>query len=353
MKISRISAVMISVVLAFTSGTYSQTANEIAAMNAQASGKTDEALALYTKEIKANPSWGAYQLRGNLYTELKKYDLAVADYTRSIEIRETASSYKLRGETYFAWRKYDLALADLKRSVQLGNDDSETLIVMARIYQSQGDEVRALEMAKAAVKAENGSALSIVGRGNLYLAQKKYDLALADFDAARKMADPFGQRIAPVARAWTYFLKGQYALAAAEADAIILKRLTKTLPEDLQHNCIKEAVIVGYFAKRKLRNDVGAKALVEKAIISVPKKSWPLLLAVYLHGEFTEEELLIVADDDQKKVQAHLCLGEMKLLRGERAGATEQFKFVVENAEKDSSVYQLANAEFAALMAKP
>ncbi len=83
--------------------------------------KYKEAIAYYTKALKANPDYAdAYYNRGYVYIEIRKYKLAIADLDKAIEIDPNyAAAYHVRGIAYFYRKKYTQAIFDYSNAIEL------------------------------------------------------------------------------------------------------------------------------------------------------------------------------------------------------------------------------------------
>ncbi|RNA64104.1 hypothetical protein CR163_001835 [Prosthecochloris sp. ZM_2] len=86
-------------------------------------GRTDSAIDLYTKAIKANPSYiQAYQMRAAAWHQEKDYNRARADYSRVIELGDTyfqAAAYFNRGIVNYDDGRFHDAIRDFTDAVNL------------------------------------------------------------------------------------------------------------------------------------------------------------------------------------------------------------------------------------------
>src|SRR5687768_17102781 len=75
---------------------------------------------LWDHAIKTQPSAGAYDNRGSLYKDEKKYQLAIECYNEAIKINVADhEAYMLRGNVYFEMNKFDLAFIDYKKALSI------------------------------------------------------------------------------------------------------------------------------------------------------------------------------------------------------------------------------------------
>ena len=84
------------------------------------------ALADFSKAIKLNPNNAkAYNNRGNVYSNNKKYDLAIADFSKAIELNpNNPQAYYNRGVVEFYSGKKDAACKDMKKAANLGSQQA-------------------------------------------------------------------------------------------------------------------------------------------------------------------------------------------------------------------------------------
>jgi tetratricopeptide (TPR) repeat protein len=75
---------------------------------------------LWDHAIKTQPSARAYDNRGSLYKDEKKYQEAIQSYSEAIKINVADDeAYMLRGNVYFEMNKFDLAFSDYKKAISI------------------------------------------------------------------------------------------------------------------------------------------------------------------------------------------------------------------------------------------
>lgn len=133
-----------------------------------------------------------YARRAEYYKYDKEKGDALADYTKAIELAadaDKAKYYQMRA-SYYAYNseppKPDLAIQDLTKVIELAPDNAEAYLI----------------------------------RGNIYSKDKKYDLALKDFDKAVEVALEYEKAEAYGKRAHTYLSLEKKDLAIADINKL-------------------------------------------------------------------------------------------------------------------------------------
>lgn len=165
------------------------------------------------------PTAEAWLKRGSEIAEDKNFAAAIEAYDESLKIKETAEGLTARGKTYLLTANYDAANNDLSKAITLNPNHEEAYKLRAVLYQLQDKNKEAISdlstlirlkpdnafyhASRAALYAKTGqSAIAVadytkavgiesdyesefrIRRGDLYLEQKKYRAAIADYNAA-------------------------------------------------------------------------------------------------------------------------------------------------------------------------
>lgn len=109
-------------------------------------GKNEASMADYAKAIELNPASARFFTnRGNLYSDLKRFDEAIADYTKAISLDPAyVAAYEGRGIANGAKQDFAKAIEDLSKVVELNPADS-TAYYNRGVYYSQKQD---FQMAK-------------------------------------------------------------------------------------------------------------------------------------------------------------------------------------------------------------
>jgi tetratricopeptide (TPR) repeat protein len=197
------------------------------------SGRDDEALAQYEAVVRAAPGEARFQLElAERYWRRGKEKPALDSLTRlQSRFPNDAGVLSAIADLYTRWGKDDLAIAQYERLAKLEPDDPAHLVTLGEQYWQKGDKARATATWKrlansgkaagfaklAEVMAEHGNITEAQanydkaiklddknpefykGRATLFESQKKYDLALKDWETAlgligRKASDRLARR---------------------------------------------------------------------------------------------------------------------------------------------------------------
>lgn len=150
-------------------------------------GKTEEAIAAYSKAIELNPkNEQAYAGR----VMLESGEAQLADCNKLIEFQpQIARWYAMRAKYYVETKKYDEATSDCKKALELAPGDSHSLLARAAIYRAQGKYSDALADCNQALEAEPTYAAAFELRGLIYKEEKEYSKAVSDLSKAIEFAE--------------------------------------------------------------------------------------------------------------------------------------------------------------------
>ena len=127
----------------------------------------------------------AYELRGLAYLDRGDIAHAIADLNQAIALApDFALAYQNRGNAWYARGNYGQAMADYDTAIKLDPNSPSPYVNRATVRRDLGYVDGALEDYQKAISLGAGGARLYGGRGQLYLRQRDYIRALADFDRA-------------------------------------------------------------------------------------------------------------------------------------------------------------------------
>lgn len=149
-------------------------------------GNLDGAIADDTEVIRLNPrQYMAWNHRGSVFERKGQLDPAIADFTQAIQLMPQQNLSRFaRAEAYSKKGNYAAAIDDL--SVVLKREPKNSVAWNNRCYfrAIAGQLEAALEDCNHSLQLLPGVSNTLDSRGFTYLRMKKYDLAIADYDAA-------------------------------------------------------------------------------------------------------------------------------------------------------------------------
>lgn len=158
-------------------------------------GENEPALADLGRALELRPDWvQAYIERGYVRRGMELYELAREDFHRVIELApERPDGYRGLAELYLymadtaqpvspAVRQEGLASA--RRLVELTPDDSYAHLLLGMIYRRRGSPDRAFESFTRAIERDRDNGQAYFERAEVQVLQRRFRLALADYEQA-------------------------------------------------------------------------------------------------------------------------------------------------------------------------
>ena len=296
------------VLLAFPSTGHAQTTD----CSSKKDRDPDCWIGYFTKEIQANPTRAlSYNQRGLTYLEKKNEDLAMRDFTKAIEVEPSFdSAYSNRGHIYLRRGNFDAAIKDFGKAIEVKPDS----------FYAWGY------------------------RADAYFEHHDYELAIKDYT---KVNDLIGLDYDSYARcAWSYLYLRNPKGAFTE-----VLHFMDTAEDD--NDEIPYMFLVGHLALREADYKDDAGEFLSSALKLVEPKAWTSNIMRYLIGQLTDSQLLALADNSDKKVEANAYIGMNESLLGHRESALKYLRLVVASGKKSFYEYSLAELEIRRLEIAP
>jgi tetratricopeptide (TPR) repeat protein len=183
----------------------------------------DQALEVYTAEIKRNPhaAWPHFN-RGLIYQDRRDTNKALNDYSEAIRQEPTFVPALInRGNIWLIKGSYDRAIVDFSDAIKIEPKDALAHYNRAVALQAKGDYAQALADYDEAIQGGVKTAAAFNNRGHARAMKKEYDGAIADYDEALRL-DP-GYALAWINRGSARESEGDYEGALKDyAEAIRL-----------------------------------------------------------------------------------------------------------------------------------
>lgn len=149
----------------------------------------DKAIADFTKliELDLNDASG-YKNRGRIFLENSNspqaVNAAIRDFTSAIDLEpKDVEAYSLRSKAYLKINNNEKASADLTKISALEPNNMSVVLNSGELFLKNKEYDKAIEFLTKAITVKPSVKLYL-DRANAYAAQKKYDLAVADYNKA-------------------------------------------------------------------------------------------------------------------------------------------------------------------------
>lgn len=137
---------------------------------------------LWDQAIKTTPGARAYENRGDLYKEDKKYDSAIYCYSEALKINVADHEAHMKiGNVYFELNKYDQAMSEYRNSLAIKPDYVTAYDNIGAIHGVKLQYDSSLYYFNKALSINPGYASSYKNRALVYVELSKDQLALNDF----------------------------------------------------------------------------------------------------------------------------------------------------------------------------
>ena len=239
-------------------------------------------------------------------------------------------------------------------------------------YSTKGQADRAIADYDAAIRLAPKYGDAYVGRGNAWGLKNDGDRAIADFDAAININPQ--DKTALGSRAFEWVAKGDYARAIADQDAVVrldpksstayfgrararfysgdFKGAIPDLQQALKVEPNSYTVIWLYLARMRAGIPPDeANELLEQGTADIRGGGWPWpIVALYVGRTDVDSVMAAATDRDAKRqrdqlCEAAFCVAEWHLLRNERDRALGQLKTAQSECPRDFMEHEGAVAE--------
>ncbi len=155
-------------------------------LEAQRRGKLQEALKLYRASVKSDPGFRpAYNNLGALYSRSGRPDLALGFFKLALELGEDAAVYFNLGSESYRLEKWKESRQYLVRALKLDPRLTRAHILLAYLYEKEGEHRRAWIYFQNALKVEPANRMALLGYAVSLSENEEHERALAAIDSFR------------------------------------------------------------------------------------------------------------------------------------------------------------------------
>ena len=295
-----------------------------------AKGQHQRAITVYDEGIARHPeSRELYYNRGISHMALRDIDQAIATFKQAVGLdtspsrnqvvqidngaikiastsRSRGNHYHALAAAYIAKGNYDLAIATLDEAVQRFPDNFKIRLGRAQARSRIGDDKLALPDLDRAIELDETSSAAFGVRASVRFKTGDFTGSAADFARAWR-TDPENTGIAkPYVPLWHYL-----TLAKSDAKA--------------------------------------ARAALGENVIQIDQANWPYPVARMMLGQLTPAQLVAMAKSADERCEAQFYIGEVQLLRGDKAAARTAFESTITSCPKTFIEFSGATVELARL----
>ncbi len=276
-------------------------------------------------------------------SNLRRYDEALAELNEAKRLSpKDGRIYNMTGNVLSSTGKFEEAITNYKKSAELNPDQSANYHNIGLMYMRLGKFTEAVEPLETALRLNPSYQNARYHLSNAYSKTGRYQEAIESWTKFLELV-PNGYE-ALNNRALNYLYEGNYGREIAADSRAFLDN------HGWKDSTSTYMVIYANFGYRK----AGMFPEAQKILFEAAKKSntntWIYNAVRYLSGEISEQELMQLAVDNDKKTEAHTYLGMDLLLKGKTEEARKHFEWVKDYGNKRFTEYPLAVEELKRLI---
>jgi tetratricopeptide (TPR) repeat protein len=248
----------------------------------------------------------------------------------------TAVTYYDLGTLCIETGRTDEAIEALKEAVRLDPNFANAYTNLGASYKLLGRNEEAIEALKEAVRSNPAHPGAYFILGDVCYRMGRYEEAVVALEKHAQV----GRLDEPVYRlrgfSYLYLHRGEEAASDARACLKIVG--WRSYPSQYM-------ALLGYFGYRMAGQPEEARLILQEATLSADISAWPFPVIRYLKREINLEQLLILANNNDQRTEAHGYAGLDLLISGSKEEALELFRWVEEYGNREFVEYKLAVAE--------
>ncbi|WP_026999898.1 tetratricopeptide repeat protein [Eisenibacter elegans] len=192
------------------------------ALSAYENRQLEVALQQLNQALAADTAFApAYARRGLLYYEWSDYPAAISDYNQALSLAPEAETYYQRASAYTQLGQYTIALADLDQALAIA--PKATYLVLKGVLLEQTNKLKQADQAyTAALALDETYTLAYYNRALLYFEQyNKPKASLIDLNQALALVPDYADAL--LLRAGIYLDQKKWTDALADYDKVLTK----------------------------------------------------------------------------------------------------------------------------------
>lgn len=276
-------------------------------------------------------------LLGDLQAYVDRVDEAEDRFQKVIKLNPNFSDgYLYLAKLRFYEEKPVKAKPLIEKAVSLNPQSWLAQYYYGNLLRETGNTEGALKAYRESIKQMYGFSPSHTALGFLLSDMEKLDEAIKEFETAIKL-EPFNaQNYRNISH--TYLRARQGKLAAENAKKFLQMK-------GWNHESSPYAALIAYFGKQQANDKNDAEQFLRESLSKLNTASWAYNIFRYLKGEFSAEQLLAKADNNNKQTEAHAYIGIALSLKEKFEEAFTHLSWVKDKGNKKLIEYGIALSE--------
>lgn len=283
-------------------------------------------------------------LLGDLQAYVDRVDDAEERFQKVIKLNPNFSDgFLYLAKLRFYEQKPNEAKPLIEKAVSLNPQSWLAQYYYGNLLRESGNTEDALKAYRESIKQMYGFSHSHTALGLLLSDMERIDEAIKEFETAIKLEPYNSQNYRNLSNA--FLRAGQGKLAYENA----LKFLQM---KGWNHESSPYAALAAYFGKQKANDKKAAEQFLRESLSKLNTSTWAYNIFRYLKGEFSAEQLLAKADNNDKLTEAHTYIGMDLSLKEKFEEALTHLKWVKEKGNKNFIEYGFSLSEIKRIKTK-
>ncbi len=343
---------------------------EILSRLERSAGHTQKAIEARTAQIKIAPKNSSFYIsRADLLYATGQYQKALDDFTQALTVSNEKAIpciYGLRGLCYLKLGKIPQAMAEANKTLKLEPNCHSGYLCRGLCYKKLGELEKATKDFEQASKISPGETDTLRAQGEIAAIAGDFEQSIQDLQNAREIDDQ--SRTAAITKPKSALSKRDFQKAISDYTTVInvdtlnkdaifnrgilylcvnnpkdalddLKRFLKIA--NWQGQSSIHAALLCNIAYRKLSRDNEARLILQECKTKAKTEGLPIEF-YYLAGEMSAKDALGNATDNNSATVVRCFVAMDYECKGMRQKAMDQYRWVIDNGEKNMDEYSLA-----------